>query len=89
MRKIIEIFILPIAFLLIAQIAPLLPEQTAKAFLFQDTPVMTDQGFPAVGLDSNGDWPMVAGWNEEGIPTSEKLEELDIGWASNKITEQI
>jgi aldehyde:ferredoxin oxidoreductase len=31
----------------------------------------------------------MAGWNEEGIPTSEKLEELDIGWASKKITEQI
>ena len=29
----------------------------------------------------------MAGWNEEGVPKSSKLEELDIGWASKKITE--
>jgi aldehyde:ferredoxin oxidoreductase len=31
----------------------------------------------------------MAGWNEEGLPTSEKLEELGISWASKKITEKL
>jgi len=31
----------------------------------------------------------MAGWNKEGIPTSEKLEELDVSWASKKIAERL
>jgi len=29
----------------------------------------------------------MVGWNAEGVPTSKKLEELDISWVSQKITE--
>ena len=31
----------------------------------------------------------MAGWNDQGIPTYSKLEELGIGWASAKITESL
>jgi aldehyde:ferredoxin oxidoreductase len=52
--------------------------------------VLSNSGIDAEDIENAKQiYYRMAGWNKEGIPTSDKLEELDIGWASKKIKEQI